>query len=543
MTAPGGGTAGRRPGGAPDFRAPAGDGRLLPLLAAALLWGPLLGRWSRAWSIAPDQAYGWAVPLLALFLARERLGWAPAPRPPAAAERRLAAAALGAGLLVYAAALPVLEANALWPTAQWGGGLAALAVTLAALTLAGGARWARHFAFPTAFVFTALTWPTPVKVWIVDNLVAVNARLAAELVSVLGHPALVSGNVIVVGTGLVGVDEACSGLRSLQAVGMSAWFCGELFRLPPARRLTLFFGSFLAAWAANVARTCVLTQIAAARGLAASERWHDRAGAAELVAALGAVLFLALRSARAARAPAAAAAPAPAAGSWRRRLRPAAWAVLLVCGAAEAGTQAWYRSHERGRGGPPLRHWELRAPDAAWRPTPVPARAEAILRSSAAGGLEGRDPASGARAWAFLVAWEGGAAQGENPEWHDPTICLPAAGATRVADWGRVEAIVGGQALPFTGYAFTADGRPLAVFFCHWDADLAKARVEGRLDPGDLRARRWRRVREGRRDGNVAHLTLILETADRAAAVRWLQEWAPRLLLLEPGPGRPGAGS
>ena len=530
------------PGGAPDYRRPSGGGRLLPWLAAAMLWLPLLWRWSRAWSIAPDQAYGFAVPVLALYLAKERLGWAPAPLAPAAGERRLAAAALALGLVLYAAALPVLEANALWPTAQWWAGLAALAVTLAALTLAGGWRWARHFAFPAAFVFTALTWPTPVKVWIVNNLVAVNARLAAELVSVLGHPALVSGNVIVVGTGLVGVDEACSGLRSLQAVGMAACFFGELFRLNRARRLTLLFGSFLAAWAANVARTAALTQIAAARGLAASERWHDRAGAAELAAALGAILFLAVRSARASRPPAAIPASAAAAGSWRRGLRAAAWTILLVCGSAEAGTQAWYRSHEQSRGAA-LQHWELRAPDATWQRAAVPARAAAILRSSAAGGLEGRDPASGERAWAFLVAWEGGAAQGENPEWHDPTICLPAAGAIRVADWGRVEAIVGGQPLPFTGYSFTADGRPLAVFFCHWDGDLAKARAEGVLDPGDLRARRWRRVWEGRRDGNVAHLTLMLETADRAAAIRWLREWAPRLLELRPGPGRPGPGS
>jgi hypothetical protein len=141
-----------------------------------------------------------------------------------------------------------------------------------------------------------------------------------------------------------------------------------------------------------------------------------------------------------------------------------------------------------------------------------------------------------------VISWEGGAAQGENPEWHDPTICLPAAGATRIADWGATPVVIDGVTLPFTGYAFIADGRPLAVFFCHWDAELSAARAEGDLDPQDLRGRRWRRVWEGRRQGDVAHLTLMVETGDRDAAVSWLKRWAPRLVSSTSLSDRPPGG-
>jgi len=518
-----------------DHRRPA----VLPLVALAALWLPLLDLWRRAWAIAPDQAYGWAVPFLAFYLIKERARWGPAPQPASGPERSSAWVALASALLLYAASLPVLEANALWPTAQWAGALGAGAATLAALTLAGGRRWAGHYAFPVGFVFTALTWPTPVKVWIVNHLVTANARLAAELVSALGHPAIVSGNVIAVGAGMIGVDEACSGLRSLQAVGMVALFFGEHFRLNGPRRVTLLGASFAAAWATNLARTAALTQLAAAQGLAASERWHDRAGMIELVIALGAVVLLARRAARG---PAAAPTALPPGGALcTRPLRAAAGAALLVALLAEGATQAWYRYHEN-RGSGAHRYWALRDPGAGWTPVAVPARAIAILQSSSAGGLTSRDPISGAQAWVFVVTWEGGSAQGENPEWHDPTICLPAAGAARVADWGATPVTVDGVTLPFTGYAFNAAGRPLAVFFCHWDGELAGARAEGDLDPQDLRARRWRRVEEGRRQGDVAHLTLMLETGDRAAALNWLQTWAPRLLSAAPASGRPAGG-
>ncbi|MGH7997032.1 MAG: exosortase/archaeosortase family protein, partial [Opitutaceae bacterium] len=199
------------------------------LAAAAALWGPLVWRWSRAWTILPDQAYGWGVVPLAAYLFAER--WRRADPPGGRGRPILGAWLLAAGLTLWAADLPVLEANAMWPTAQWWGAAGAALAALGALTRVGGFAWAAQFAFAPLFLLTALTWPTPVKTWIVEHLSGANARLAAELVSAAGHPAMVSGNVIVVSTGMVGIEEACSGMRSLQAVWMVAWFAGEFFLL------------------------------------------------------------------------------------------------------------------------------------------------------------------------------------------------------------------------------------------------------------------------------------------------------------------------
>jgi hypothetical protein len=45
------------------------------------------------------------------------------------------------------------------------------------------------------------------------------------------------GNVIEVKSGLLGIDEACSGIRSLQATVMVSLFLGELYRATWQRRL------------------------------------------------------------------------------------------------------------------------------------------------------------------------------------------------------------------------------------------------------------------------------------------------------------------
>ncbi len=494
--------------------------------ALAALWLPLLRLWGQAWSAAPEQAFGWGVPLLALYLAWERCQDRPAARSPGRAGRMAAWALVAAGLALYLAALPVLEANAQWPTAQWAAALAAGAVTLGGLLLCGGSGWAAHFAFPLAFVGTALTWPTPLHVWIAGDLAGANARLAAEFVSVCGHPAVVEGNVIVVGSGSVGVDEACSGLRSLQAVWMAAWFFGEFFRLNLPRRLGLVVVAGAAALAGNLARTAFLTWQAAARGLAASERWHDPAGVAELVLTLllvaGAAVWIARHHLRRGRA---APVAAPLAG------RPlAAWAGVTLAGAlaAVAGTEAWYRGHERQAG--ERVDWTLAAPDDTWRPVPLPPRVQDILQYSSAGGLSRPDPQSGRPALVFLITWKGDAANGENPEWHDPTVCLPGAGVTLAADLGEVVVPIGGVRVPFAAYRFAAGRRTLQVFFCHWDAEVGGARADAENPTLDVRARRLERVREGRRRNDVAHLTFELQLADDAAARAWLRAWAPRLL-------------
>ena len=123
----------------------------------------------------------------------------------------------------------------------------------AALVRRRGA-WLRHFAFPVAFIFVAVPWPTAVEAPIIQGLMRVVARVAAETAMLLGIPAQVEGNLIRVSNGLVGVNEACSGIRSLQTALMIGLLFGELKRLSILRRVALVVGAVAIALFANFFR-------------------------------------------------------------------------------------------------------------------------------------------------------------------------------------------------------------------------------------------------------------------------------------------------
>jgi hypothetical protein len=63
--------------------------------------------------------------------------------------------------------------------------------------------------------------------------------VTVELLNLFHFPAVQHGNVIEVRTGFLGVDEACSGIRSLQATLMVSLFLGELYRASWIRRAIL----------------------------------------------------------------------------------------------------------------------------------------------------------------------------------------------------------------------------------------------------------------------------------------------------------------
>jgi len=517
--------------------------------AIVVFWLPVIARWSPAWSALPEQAFGWIVPWLALALAWERAKDAPVSvgiRPSGSsvspgrawvATSWLPLFLLIAVLAALPPALAVLEANPLWPLAQWTAVALAMTATLAVLASAGGTVAARRFAFPVLFVGTALLWPTWVTVRLVGALVTLNAQLAAAVVSVLGRPAVVQGNVIELAAGYVGVDEACSGLRSLQAVWMAGWFFGELFRLRWPRRIALVVAALAVATAVNWLRTTALTWIAAAHGLPASERWHDRLGAIELVATLAAVLLIAWRLAHPAGAAGEDAAPAPsdipvsdtpARGTAFSRPAGRAVAALLLAGAALAALapEAWYRWHEHRAASERIR-WTLARPDETWRSVEVPRRAHELLQATSLTGWTRDEP--GGRALAYLVTWEDDVARAAAAEAHDPTICLPASGVQPEIAAAPVTVDIAGVPVAFTEAAFTAEGRGQRVFYCHWDAWLGRARAAAPADMTDVPAWRLARVREGRRRGDAAYLALVVPLADEAGARAWLRRWAPRL--------------
>ena len=160
----------------------------------------------------------------------------------------------------------------------WLHAAAVVTLTLLLIWYAGGERWLRHFAFPVAFIFVAAPWPTLVETPVIQGLMRIVAVCAAETAMLLGVPAQVEGNLIRVSTGLVGVNEACSGIRSLQTSLMIGLLFGPLKQLSVLRRVALVVGAVGIALFANFLRAVFLVTVAATKNISEVTRWHNIAG-------------------------------------------------------------------------------------------------------------------------------------------------------------------------------------------------------------------------------------------------------------------------
>ena len=166
--------------------------------------------------------------------------------------------------------------------------------------------------------------------------------------------------------GSVGVDEACSGIRSFQATLMIALFFGEFYRLNWSRRVACVLAGFALSFLLNLARTTLLTWVAAKKGVPAVANWHDPAGVTILVACFFTLWLVAVglggksRKQRAkevgsqnseVRSPATDHRPLVTAPSTiNYPLSTVRWVAIALLAwflLVEAGTELWFRSHER----------------------------------------------------------------------------------------------------------------------------------------------------------------------------------------------------
>lgn len=228
------------------------------------------------WRSLVDYHYGWVVVLLVGFLVSERWPTRPMDERPASLWAVIALALAGTPFVLIAE----LYKHAVAPTPSSSFCLSigcTLFITAFIVHLRGWSTW-RHFAFPLLFLFVAV--PIPKLLWnpVVLGLQSLIAALNVETLNLVGIPAQQSGNVIRLPRCLVGVDEACSGVRSLQSSIMVALFVGDLIlRRWPARLAFLIIGIGLAI-TGNFLRSFYLSLTAHRYGPSALEGVHDTAG-------------------------------------------------------------------------------------------------------------------------------------------------------------------------------------------------------------------------------------------------------------------------
>ena len=482
----------------------------IPILTFLFLWAELVRSLSAFWSTNPQYAYGWTVPALSLFLLWECWITRPAPVP---AHRRGAAFLLIGILCIWL--LPtrlLLETTPDWRFAQWSLALIVVGLSLCAVYLTGGKTWLLHFAFPIAFILVAVPWPTQIEQNLIQTLSGWVSSLTVGGLNLCSVPAIKHGNLIEISTGMVGVEEACSGVRSFQATLMAALFLGQLWNFGLRSRALLLGAGVVFAFFCNVVRALLLSLVAEKHGIAAIEKWHDPAGFTILgisfVGLLGLALWLRPKSGRG----------LAVADLHDPRNLPTALAVTLAAWAAfvAIGNEMWYRSAPAT----PSAWWRVDWPEKQPGFTEIPLT-PAVLLMKFDHGRQARWREDDGSEWTmFYFRWLPGLATSRIvTRWHNPDVCLTAAGFKRVAEYAPDVIRKGDIELVFRTYRFDAAESKTFVFFCVW---------EDRKEPGAVAApaeewtpaSRWKAVLERKRKLGQQTLEIAITGVDTVQEAR-----------------------
>ena len=510
-----------------DFRHPSSVIRWLPL---AWLWFVLINHLRVEWTVNPQYGYGWAVPFLCAYLIWQRISEPNFRSPPLAVPEsglRLPISVLCLLALLFAPTRLVAVANPEWRLISWALAIEVVGITLCALhlVLRSPSTVFRHptsaFVFPLCFFLVAVPWPSGLETTVIQGLTQADANITVELLGNLGVPAMPHGNVIEVATGEVGIDEACSGIRSFQATLMISLFLGGLYRLSLGRRVALVLSGFALSFGLNLVRMSILVWVAAHQGIGAIARWHDPTGVTILVGcflglwALGVWMRngsskFEVRSSKGEDG-------SQRTESTKRRFSGSAFqlsafgllAWLLV---VEVSVEGWYRWHESRL--PVAVQWTVAWPqnNSTLKESPLAEVTRQILRYD-----EGRSAGweENNLVWqANFLRWNPGRTAVHLAQNHTPEVCLTAAGhkLTIVSEREWIEA--GGVRLPFAVYEVTDTTHPFFVFYCLWnDRSSGQGSATAMLTYGN----RLAPVMRGLRNPGQRSLEIAVDGAGNAA--------------------------
>ena len=263
---------------------------LLLLTPAWLAVAWLISRAQWFWSHWPDLQFGWVLLGLSGYLIWESWQTAP-PLAPRLGVSFFAAFLPGVAFLllfqVYQAAMGIS------PASLWGLALGVMAVVAANLLIIGGGHWLRHFIVAFGFLLLALPLPSIIHGPLIGGLQQGIATINVELLNLTGVPAQRLGNLIALPNCTVGVDEACSGIRSFQSAVMATLFIGQVSLSGGGVRFLLFGAGVILALLGNLLRSFALSYAASQRGVSAVHDIHDAAGWSILAATVAGTLLVA----------------------------------------------------------------------------------------------------------------------------------------------------------------------------------------------------------------------------------------------------------
>ena len=390
------------------------------------------------------------------------------------------------------------QANPDWRLIAWGLAVETVALSLAVIYFAGGRSWVRHFGFCLCLILAAVPWPGELEEPLVQGLTQASTVVTVAALNLFHINAVQHGNLVELKTGFIGIDEACSGIRSLQAALMMSLFLGELYRTSARRRCAVVVCAMVIAFLCNAARTFFLTGIASKQGLEAMANWHDPLGYV-----LVATCFLSIWGmARVTSGPLPALPPATSAGpiSYPHRLILClgGWILFTVL-----FTEFWYRSHETVGRDRWSFVWPVYKPDFA--DVPISKSEADTLLFDEGRGAEWTN-GDGSHWVAYFFRWSQGPSRSRIlARAHRPENCFPGVGYKPCGDHGMITVQVKGLSIPFHALDFEDGQDKKYVFFCLWE-DGVKTSERLRLDDQWNRSAKLRSVLLGQR--NLAQQTL-----------------------------------
>ncbi len=415
------------------------------------------------WATSSDLGHSWAVPLLIAYLWWER--WDERPQ-------GVARAPLGWWCWVLLGAFAVallffrllLTPFPLWPMLLLAYTATLVVAALAVAWMAAGWSGVRWVGAPLILLLSALPAPSIVETSLIVPLRSAMAAAAAELSNWLGHPAIAVGTSVQLATGWVGIDEACGGIRSLQACFMIGLFFGEWFRFSWTRRSLLVLAAIGAALLGNFSRVLFLS-LRVNAGADAAESIHDLAGWIAMGASLLLTGWLACRWAG---------------YRWPQQLsvkrqpvatrQPWIWAATLagLLLVNEAAVRWWFSQGEAQRSHVP--QWTAQLPTEHWsfREQPLGKAAREMLRPDhfvAGRWQHSRDEISAA----YYIEWRRGQVARFVPFLHNPTVCMPLSGCELMATLDPLAVPWDGLEIPFYVYRFRRAGEEMIVAYTLWD--------------------------------------------------------------------------
>lgn len=449
-------------------------------IVLGVLWIVLLNQLRLEWAINENYSYGFVVPVLALYLFFQKWRTMEANL---SSQRPAPAIIIGgiASLAFFLLPLRLIqEATHQWRIVGWGMAFVVVGITMGLTLYRTGSQRAKHLAFPIAFIFTAVPWLSVLEGPITQHLMRVDAALAARILNFLGIPALQQGNLIQVGRDLVGVNEACSGIRSLQITLMISLFFGELYRFSALKRIVLILSVVVVALFCNVGRTFTLVWLTTKHGNAVMEKWHDSVGLVVLGVSLAALWSLATWMNRGRGEPLQSPAVLPISAlnfrPWPRKF------IFLLAGwilFVEAGTELWYRAHEMISVRTPM--WTVQWPEGrpGFKTFSIDKQVSRIMQYSE--GECASWPGVKETSWsAYFFRWAPGPRSAALARAHNPEVCMPSTGHRLIVKNESIVLNINGLSIPFVHYLFEDSGRPLHVWWCVWNEASATQR---RLDP------------------------------------------------------------